>query len=277
MKIKYSDILLNVNKPDNFNESLINIIFLHGFTGSSEDWNDILPGIDDRFNKITVDLLGHGKSDSPNDPSLYSWELQVEQINKIINHFTEEKVILVGYSMGGRLALCYTYTYPERLFGLILESSSPGIKNKSQREKRIKDDEEFSKFISTHTTEEFIDIWTEKEIFTTQLRFSEAKRNEIKKNKIKNNRVGLSNSLYGFSTGKMPYLFNQFNNFNISTLLLTGELDTKFTSLNKSIVKQFPFAEHRIIKNAGHTIHLEEPEKFIDAANSFLKRLNFNG
>lgn len=271
MKIKFSDVCLNVNEPADYRKSFRSLFFMHGFTGSSDDWNYIIPLIDNRYNKITYDLLGHGKSDFPNDSSLYSWELQVEQLNKIINSFTDDKVILAGYSMGGRLALCYAFTYPERVLGMILESTSPGIKNKQEREKRIKDDEELAKFISTHTVEEFIEMWLNKDIFGTLLRFSDTKRREIKKHKLKNNRIGLSNSLYGFSTGKMPYLYNQFNHITPRTLLLTGDLDSKFTSLNKHIAGKLPSAKHKIIRNSGHTIHFEEPLKFVDAVNDFLK------
>ncbi len=271
MRVKYLNVFLNVEESGKINKSADNIFFLHGFTGSSDDWAGVLPEIDNRFNKYTIDLLGHGKSDFPNDPSLYTWELQVEQLNKIITGFTEGKVILSGYSMGGRLALCYAYTYPERVLGLILESSSPGIKSKRQRVKRIKEDEALASFISTHPVAEFVDLWLSKEIFATQLRFSEEKRNKIKKNKMKNDPVGLSNSLLGFSTGKMPSLYPELKKISTQTLLLTGELDTRFTELNKIIVKKFPSAKHVIIKNAGHTVHLEEPLKFSAAVNNFLK------
>ena len=274
MRIKYSNVFLNVNKPEDYNELSADIFFLHGFTGSSDDWDPVLPGIDNRFNKITVDLLGHGKSDFPADPSLYSWELQVEQLNKIINHITEQKVILAGYSMGGRLSLCYAYTYPERVSGLVLESTSPGIKDKTQREKRIREDEELAEFISVNSIQDFIEMWMNKEIFATQLRFSESKRKEIKKRKMKNNRVGISNSLYGFSTGKMPDLHSELKNIKSKTLLITGELDSKFTDINKSVVNKFPSAKHEIVKNAGHTVHLEESGKFIRAVNEFLKGFN---
>jgi 2-succinyl-6-hydroxy-2,4-cyclohexadiene-1-carboxylate synthase len=271
MRVKYSNVFLNVNPPEKINKTAIDIFFLHGFTGSSGDWDVVLPEIDDRFNKFTIDLLGHGKSDFPNDPSLYSWELQVEQLNKIITGFTEEKVIMCGYSMGGRLALCYAYTYPERVLGIILESSSPGIRDKKQREKRINEDEELSRFILSHSSAEFVDLWVNKEIFATQLRFSDEKRKEIKKSKMKNNPIGLSNSLLGFGTGKMPGLHSQLKKMNTRILLLTGDLDTKFTSINKNIVKMFPSAKHQIIKNAGHTIHLEEPVKYTAAVNNFLR------
>ena len=271
MKVKYSNVFLNVNQPEKINKSAPGIFFLHGFTGSSEDWAIVLPEIDNRFNKFTIDLLGHGKSDFPNDPSLFSWELQVEQLNKLISHFTEGKIILTGYSMGGRLALCYAFTYPERILGLILESASPGIKDKRQREKRIKADEDLARFISSHPVENFIEMWMQKDIFATQLRFSEEKRDEIKKRKMQNNPIGLANSLLSFSTGKMPPLYPRLKNINAKALLITGELDTKFTSLNNTIVNKFPAAKHIIIKNAGHTVHLEEPAKFTSAVNGFLK------
>ncbi len=271
MRVKYSNIFLNVDPPEKVDKSASDIFFLHGFTGSANDWTSVLPGIDNRFNKFTIDLLGHGKSDSPNDQSLYSWELQVEQLNKIITEFTEEKVILTGYSMGGRLALCYAYTYPERVLGLILESSSPGITSKRQRETRIKDDAELAAYISTHSINEFADLWIKKEIFATQLRLPEEKRNEIKLDRLKNNPIGLTNSLIGFGTGKMPNLYPQLKKMNTQILLLTGELDTKFTALNKSIAKKFPAAKHVIVKNAGHTVHLEEPARFTSGVNDFLK------
>ena len=271
MKVKYSNIFLNVNPPEKIIKSADDIFFLHGFTGSSNDWSGVLPAIDNRFNRFTIDLLGHGKSDFPNEPSLYSWELQVEQLNKIITEFTDRKVILSGYSMGGRLALCYAYTYPERVLGLILESSSPGIRDKRQREKRIRDDEQLARVISSNRIDEFIELWINKEIFSTQRRFSEEKRNEIKNSKMRNNPIGLSNSMRGFSTGRMPNLHSHLKKMNTIILLLTGELDTKFTALNKSIVNKFPSARHVIVKNAGHTVHLEEPAKFIAAVNDFLK------
>jgi 2-succinyl-6-hydroxy-2,4-cyclohexadiene-1-carboxylate synthase len=270
MRIKYSNIFLNVNATNDFDESSPIILFLHGFTGSSGDWDSVLPEIDKRFNKITVDLLGHGKSDFPNDPSLYSWELQVEQLNKIINHFTDEKVILAGYSMGGRLSLCYEYTYPERILGLILESTYPGFKDQKQREKRIEEDKGLAEFILSHSMKEFVDMWMNKEIFATQLRFSDIKRDEIKERKLRNNKIGLSNSLRGFSTGKMPDLYPDLDKLTAKTLLLTGELDTKFTEINKNIAKKLPSAKHIIVKNAGHTVHMEESEKFQNAVNKFI-------
>jgi 2-succinyl-6-hydroxy-2,4-cyclohexadiene-1-carboxylate synthase len=80
----------------------------------------------------------------------------------------------------------------------------------------------------------------------------------------------LKNSLLGFGTGKMPALFDDLKNITCKTLLITGELDTKFTDINSELVNLFPKAEHRIIKNAGHNTHLEETKTFIKTVNNFL-------
>ena len=88
---------------------------------------------------------------------------------------------------------------------------------------------------------------------------------------MQNNKTGLINSLRGFGTGLMLPLFDNLKRINCKTLLITGELDTKFTEINKEIVNLFPNAKHEIINNAGHNSHLEKPEKFAEVVNEFLK------
>jgi 2-succinyl-6-hydroxy-2,4-cyclohexadiene-1-carboxylate synthase len=83
----------------------------------------------------------------------------------------------------------------------------------------------------------------------------------------------LANSLRGSGTGKMKPLYEYLKNIRAKVLLITGELDTKFTDINSGMGKLFPNAKHEIIKNAGHNTHLEEPERFIGILNDFLKNL----
>jgi 2-succinyl-6-hydroxy-2,4-cyclohexadiene-1-carboxylate synthase len=141
------------------------------------------------------------------------------------------------------------------------------------RVERIKKDEDITAYIRTHTMEEFADFWMDMEIFNTLRRFSEEKRKQLRLTRIKNNPEGLANSLRGFGTGIMPPLFNQIKDIKCKTLLITGELDTKFTNISNEIVKLIPQAEHKIIKNAGHNTHIEEPKHFIEAVNGFLSSL----
>jgi 2-succinyl-6-hydroxy-2,4-cyclohexadiene-1-carboxylate synthase len=271
MIYKISDLKFHIEFFNTIENDRPVILFLHGFTGSSADWKQVASDLDKNFLSAAIDLIGHGKSSSPADRSFYTFDAVTEQIKIIIEEIIKNKVILLGYSMGGRAALYFAVKYPELVKALIAESATPGIKDEKLRKERILKDEEIARFIESNSIEEFLDLWMEMELFNTQRRFSNEKRKMLKQSKLMNNRTGLANSLLESGTGKMPPFIDRLKNIKCKTLLLTGGLDSKFTGLNKEIVKLLPDAEHKIIKNAGHNTHLEEPGKFIEAVNRFLK------
>jgi 2-succinyl-6-hydroxy-2,4-cyclohexadiene-1-carboxylate synthase len=53
-------------------------------------------------------------------------------------------------------------------------------------------------------------------------------------------------------------------------LLISGDLDTKFTGINARLAKRFFKAKHKIVKNSGHNTHLEEPKRFIEIVLNYL-------
>ena len=107
-------------------------------------------------------------------------------------------------------------------------------------------------------------------LFNTQRKISNEMLSQIREQKLENNKTGLANSLRGSGTGRMSPLYDNLKDISLRTLLLSGELDSKFTDINSDIVKHISKAEHHIIKNAGHNTHLEEPHRFIEAVNNFL-------
>lgn len=269
MKIQLSKVTLNIEEFRN-NSSVKNyLILLHGFSGSSSDWNEIIPNIHN-FNIFAVDLIGHGQSDSPNDVSLYTKESMVEQLYQAIKKITEEKILLVGYSMGGRAALSFAANHPEIIKGLILESSSAGIEDSQQRMERTVSDEKLAQFIESHSMAEFVDYWMNIDLFNSQKNLPKIKLNEIRESKLKNNKTGLANSLRGFGQGIMPHLYNEIKNISTKTLLVSGELDLKYSKINSELLKLFPHAVHKIINSAGHNTHLEQPSSFVNVINDFL-------
>ncbi len=278
MKINFRDIVLNVeifSRRDGFsrkNNSGNLILFLHGFTGSSEDWKNIAGKIDKRFSLAALDLIGHGKSQSPEDENFYSAGSISEQIKQTAAELTDKKIILVGYSMGGRAALSFASKYHEKIHALILESTSPGITSENLRADRVRSDEELAKFILKNPIEIFVDRWMNIDLFNSQKNLPRKILKSEREKKLRNNPVGLANSLKGFGSGKMPPLFDKLENINIKTLLISGELDKKFTTINNNMLKFFPFAENHIIKGAGHNTHLEKPDDFTTVVNNFLKK-----
>ena len=94
----------------------------------------------------------------------------------------------------------------------------------------------------------------------------------IANEKSKNSKIGLANSLKGFGTGMMPYLGSELIRLKFPVLLISGGLDDKFTQINQSLRKLFPSAKHKISSTAGHNTHIEEPKKFVDSLNAYLKK-----
>jgi len=272
MIIQYESIKLNLEHLTEFDASKKTILFLHGFTGSANDWNDIAQKIDKRFNKIALDLIGHGKSTSPSSVNYYVVESLVNQIELVINHLRLKEIVLCGYSMGARIALNFALAKPEFVKGLILESTSTGFRNEKERSARKLSDDELASFIENNTLEEFAAQWLDQELFGTLRRFSNNKLKLMKEERAKNSKTGLANTLRGFGTGVMPYLGSELPKIKIPVFLITGGLDDKFTQINQTLKKSFPSAKHKILTTAGHNTHLEEPKKFIEAVNSFLSR-----
>jgi 2-succinyl-6-hydroxy-2,4-cyclohexadiene-1-carboxylate synthase len=272
MIIQYENIKLNLEHLTEFDPSKKSILFLHGFTGSANDWTNVFQKIDKRFNKIAIDLIGHGKSSSPSSVNYYVVDSLVNQIEHVISNLRLKETILCGYSMGGRVALNFAISKPDLIKGLILESASAGFKNGKERDARKKSDEELAAFIENNSLEDFAAMWLDQELFGTLRRFSNDKLKRMKEEIAKNSKIGLTNSLRGFGTGVMPYLVSEVVKLKIPVFLITGGLDDKFTQININLKKSFPSAKHKILTTAGHNTHLEEPKKFIEAVNSFLSR-----
>ncbi len=268
---------MNVEIPKEYKKEYESVLLLHGFTGCAEDWLPLIDLFPENFNYVLVDLIGHGKSDHPLIPEFYNADSIVEQLKTIKERIAKDsKVILVGYSMGGRAALSYAVKYPDDIKGLVLESSSAGIKNENERNKRYEEDLKLVDFISSKTIEEFIDFWQDQEMFNTQRRFSNDKLKSLKKIKYKNSKIGLMNCLKGFSTGIMPAFHDKLKLIPVKTILISGELDTKYTYINSKIVRGFHKAKHKVVKNSGHNTHLEEPKRFVEIITNYFNQITTN-
>ena len=274
MKIKADDLnfhlLLN---EENLDGSKTPVIFLHGFTGSYIDWRFVYNKLPEGCFAIAVDLIGHGASDSPDNVEYYTPDSQIDQLYKIIKHFNINECVLAGYSMGGRLALSFAAKHNTLLRGLILESTTPGIKGRTERKERIKADEELALKIENEGVENFVDYWLNLPMFASLNQLPEEKYNLLRNFKINNNPQGLANSLRGFGTGRMPALWEKIKSLPDNLMLITGELDQKFSDINKELVSKTKTGEHYIVQNAGHNVHLEKPEEFINLVNYFLRKI----
>jgi 2-succinyl-6-hydroxy-2,4-cyclohexadiene-1-carboxylate synthase len=270
MIIPTSNVKINVEYFPSVEKETAFVFLLHGFTGSSKDWMEIIPNLNKKFSYTAIDLIGHGQSDAPNELELYKTPSMIAQLDDIFKHFTQERFILIGYSMGGRAALSYAAQYPDKLAGLILESTSAGIVDEKLRQERILHDEKIVKILEKKSIEEFFQFWMSQDLFATLNTIPKEKLLKAKAAKLRNNKIGLINSLRGFGTGVMSPLHDKLHLVKCKTLLVTGELDSKFSNINQELQKKIINSRHEIAKNSGHIVHFEKPEKFVKTVNKFI-------
>ena len=123
MEITTNDISINViSEGDSVPAGKTPILFLHGFTGSGKDWSFLFSSLDSKYFPIAIDLPGHGKSIGPNNTEHFSTEAHTDTVKNVLDYFNISKVILVGYSLGGRTALSFTIQNKAQVLGLVLES-----------------------------------------------------------------------------------------------------------------------------------------------------------
>ena len=274
MKIKIGGLTVNIILPSTeVPQEKTPIIFLHGFTGAASDWEFVMQNLDDNYFPIAIDLPGHGKTEASDNINDYT----IDSINNIISTIIEKlqisKVILFGYSMGGRAALSFAIKYPLRIKALILESSAAGIENADERDARLINDTELANKIENIGVEQFIKYWMRLPLFESLKSIPQEEYQKFVRNKLDNNKKGLANSLRGFSTGKMVSLWNKLDGFSFPILLITGSLDKKFELIASKMKNLFQQSEHKVVADSGHNVHLEKPKEFIKLANNFLEKL----
>ncbi len=190
------------------------VVFLHGFLGTAADWESVCSYLSD-CHCIGFDLPGHGRS-----PFVETFDIPLPRFH------------LVGYSMGGRLALRIP---KEKVVSLTLLSTHPGLKTEEEKEKRLKTDAEWAKLLFELPVDEFLLRWYDQPLFKPFVPDLSMRKQQ--------NIPNLAAALMHYSLAKQP-------RYEIDHVLV-GERDEKFRAL---------FNNPILIPNAGHAIHLENPK-----------------
>jgi 2-succinyl-6-hydroxy-2,4-cyclohexadiene-1-carboxylate synthase len=249
------------------------LVLLHGFTGSSQTWAQFDKSWPD-LRLIAVDLPGHGESDSPRDMIHYSLHSTLAELREILDKLQLERVTLLGYSLGARIALHFALKYPERVSRLVLESASPGIKNPAEGTQRRRDDEALAGKLERDGIEAFVDYWQALPLWKSQAALPTARREALRCQRLQNSTTGLANSLRGVGAGSCPPVYDRLGELTMPLLVIAGELDRRYSELALLIAAGAPAATLQIIGNAGHAVHLERPEEFAAAVGEFLAATN---
>lgn len=244
------------------------ILFLHGFMGDRQEFNEVISLLSDQFCYLTVDLPGHGTTRVMGGEECYTMSNTAHALIHLLDQLDVQNCFLVGYSMGGRLALYLTLYFPQRFSKIILESASPGLKNQGDRLERIQRDFDLAKKLEESNFSIFLDNWYNQPIFASLKKYPNFE--SLKQSRLQNNPFELAKSLRNLSTGCQPSLWDQLKNNQNPLLLLVGEYDTKFIAINSEMARLCPFAQLAIVSHCGHNIHFEDSKTFVENVRSFL-------
>lgn len=248
------------------------VVLLHGFTGSTKTWEFLIPLLSKDYRLIMVDLIGHGNSASPETVQDYSMEKVTEDLATILTTLNIDKANILGYSMGGRVALSFAMLYPHLVSSLLLESASPGLETEAERRIRRTNDAWLAAKIKEEGIIAFAKYWGDISLFESQKRLPEEQQLSIYEQRLLNSPIGLANSLLGMGTGSQPSWWNKLDSLTVPVLLMTGELDTKFCAIAAKMQSRLKQVKWAIINDVGHAIHMEDREKFGKIISGFLKQ-----
>lgn len=238
------------------------LVLLHGFTGSISTWNQIASLLPNTIRIVAIDLIGHGDTDAPIESSRYTMLEQLFDLEEIFNALHLQSFTLLGYSMGGRVALSYAVAYPQRIKNLILESSSPGLKTHEEQQARRQADEQLATKIEQKGVEAFVKEWENIPLFATQKKLPIHVQQAVRAERLAQTKKGLANSLRGMGTGAQKSIWPELKSITFPVYLITGELDHKFYKIAEDMKKQISNAKHILVNNVGHAIHVENSTQF---------------
>jgi 2-succinyl-6-hydroxy-2,4-cyclohexadiene-1-carboxylate synthase len=166
---------------------------------------------------------------------------------------------LVGYSMGGRLAL-HAALAPElgaRLDRLVLIGASPGIADPAERAARRAADDRLAGEVEGSSIEQFAARWAQTPVLTGQRAAVAA---AVHADRLRNQPAGLARALRGLGTGALPSLWERLGEIAVPVALVVGERDPKFTAIASNMARALAHGEVIVVQGAGHAVHLEAPE-----------------
>jgi len=245
------------------------LLLLHGFMGSGLDWLEIAELLSNDFCSILVDLPGHGKNIQLPVAEAFSLRVLSAGLGAFLDQCAIQNISVLGYSMGGRIALQFALDFPEKVTNLILESTHPGIADTDLRAQRRLLDKQRAAALDSAGLDAFVENWYDMPIFQSLHRHP-AKLAALKIQRKRNQAAWISKLIVELSPGHQVPLWDRMVELGMPVLLLAGRDDKKYLDITSKMVDTLAGAQQVCIPEAGHVTHWEQPKNFSDIVSHFL-------
>ena len=238
------------------------LVLLHGFLGSANDWSALIEQLPD-CDCIAFDLPGHGSAREQRLSRMADFPLwlnqQLQQRN--ISHYH-----LLGYSLGGRLALQFAATQPVGLQSLLLENAHPGLSSVDERKTRASADARWARRFYREPLIDLLTDWYQQPVFTD---LSPIERAKLIAERSQNSAAQLAHMLCCCSLAKQADLQSWLKNTSLPVVYLCGEQDLKFQAIGAQLATDCSSVTQKILAG-GHNLHRANPEFMAAAIQQWL-------
>jgi 2-succinyl-6-hydroxy-2,4-cyclohexadiene-1-carboxylate synthase len=226
------------------------VVLLHGFTQTRQSWRRTVAALGGRYRALAPDLPGHGQAAERRPASFAACAAYVRAL-------ADGPCTLVGYSMGGRIALHTALALPGLVERLVLVGASPGIADPAARQERRRADEALADRIEAIGVEAFAEEWGAQPLFAGQdPRVAAAAHAD----RLRNTAAGLAAALRGLGVGVMEPLWGRLGELAIPVTLVVGERDAKFRAIAEQMAPAIGDCRIELVAGASHAAQLERPE-----------------
>ncbi|QTE21273.1 alpha/beta fold hydrolase [Polaribacter cellanae] len=237
------------------------IVLIHGFLENSTMWKDIIPEISKRNRIITIDLLGHGKTDCIGYS--HSMELFAETVEAVLKHLRIRKSILIGHSLGGYVALAFADKNPQKVKGLCLLNSTSNEDDNERKNLRLRANKMIQDNFTNMVRMSFLNL------------FGEESRQKFKEEMKSALHEALQTPIQGYIATQEGMRIRSNRNHilaenDFKKLIIVGEKDPVL-NFKISINEAKKTNSEVVIFNNGHMSHIENKEELIKALKVFIK------
>lgn len=258
-------ILGEVNKPI--------LLFLHGFMGDHREYLSLANSFLKNYCPILLDLPGHGLAKIDSSFNLELFQKNFEELIEFLNKKFNQPIFLVGYSMGGRIALLEFLRNPSHYAGLLIESSDPGIKDSHIKSLRKKSDHTLlSQIKNQDDFLNYLNLWYNQRIFSSLK--SHPNFNQLIEHRLSQDPASLQLALRIFGPGNFDNLWPKIATIKKPMIYFYGENDQKYSKIAHEINKLNHSISIQPISNSTHNAHFENPSEFLKEMEQFLKGIN---
>lgn len=249
------------------------VLLLHGFMGSRRDWAAVTAPLARTRRCIAVDLPGHGETGDPENDALWTPAGCAAALAGILAAAGRGSggaagYSVVGYSLGGRLALQLAVEFPGLIARAAIVAATPGIADEPARQARRAEDERRARRLETQGLEPFLEDWYRQPLFAALREHSRFP--EVLARRRRNDPRLLARSLRSMGAGSQRSLWGELPGIRAPLLFLAGERDPKFTTLALDAVAICPRAEAAVLRGRGHALVEEDPEAVTRELAGFL-------